>query len=123
VNTLPFALVIEDDLQQSEIFTHAMKIAGYEVESFLDGQTALEYLENCTPCVVVLDINLPRVSGEQILKHIRSDERFSQTRVIIATANPRLADQVLNESDLILIKPISFTQLRDLAERIKPTPC
>jgi two-component system OmpR family response regulator len=121
MNVSPLALVIEDDLQQSEIFSHAMKIAGYEVESFLDGKAALTRLANCTPCVVVLDLNLPHVPGDQILAYIRGDERLVQTRVIIATANPRLADQILNESDLVLIKPISFTQLRGLAERIRST--
>jgi chemosensory pili system protein ChpA (sensor histidine kinase/response regulator) len=117
---LPLALVIEDDPQQSEIFSHAMKMAGYEVKAALDGQNALDFLAEQIPCVVVLDLNLPRVTGDHILQYIRSEERLSETKIIIATANPRLAEQMLEDSDLVLIKPISFTQLRDLVERIRP---
>jgi CheY-like chemotaxis protein len=117
----PLAMVIEDDPQQSEIFTHAMKMAGYEVSAAQDGQEALDLLTENIPCVIVLDLNLPIVTGDQILEHIRKDERLSKIKIIVATANPRLAEQMLDESDLVLIKPISFTQLRDLAERIRPT--
>jgi two-component system cell cycle response regulator DivK len=115
------AMVIEDDPQQADIFTQAMKMAGFEVETVLDGQKALDRLAEITPQVVVLDLNLPHVSGDKILSHIRQDERLAGSRVIIATANPRIADQMQDESDMMLIKPISFTQLRDLAERIKQT--
>ena len=121
MNENPLALVIEDDPQQSEIFTQALKMAGYSVESILDGQKALNRLGLITPSVVLLDLNLPKVSGDQILAYIRQDERLASVRVIIATANPRMADQMQDDSDFMLIKPISFTQLRDLAERIRQT--
>jgi DNA-binding response OmpR family regulator len=115
------AMVIEDDPQQAEIFSQAMKMAGFEVETVLDGQVAMDRLAEITPQVVVLDLNLPNVSGDKILAHIRQDERLAGARVIVATANPRIADQMQDESDMMLIKPISFTQLRDLVERIKQT--
>jgi two-component system cell cycle response regulator DivK len=115
------AMVIEDDAQQAEIFSQAIKMAGFEVETVLDGQAALDRLAEITPQIIVLDLNLPHVSGDKILAHIRQDERLAQARVIIATANPRMADPVQDDSDIMLIKPISFTQLRDLAERIKQT--
>jgi CheY-like chemotaxis protein len=112
------AMVIEDDPQQSEIFTHAMKMAGYEVTAALDGQKALALLAEQTPCLIVLDLNLPTVTGDKILEYIHQEKRLSDVKVVVATANPRLAEQMLDDSDLVLIKPISFTQLRDLAERI-----
>ena len=121
MSTELLAMVIEDDPQQADIFTQALKMAGFEVETLLDGQTALDRLAEITPQVVVLDLNLPHVSGDKVLTHIRQDERLVETRVIIATASPRIADQMHDESDMMLIKPISFTQLRDLAERIKRT--
>ena len=115
------AMVIEDDPQQAEIFTQAIRMAGFEVETVMDGQNALDSLAVVTPHLIVLDLNLPRVSGDKILSFIRQDDRLTGARVIIATANPRIADQMQHESDMMLIKPISFTQLRDLAERIKQT--
>ena len=67
------------------------------------------------PDVVVLDLHLPRVAGMDILHQIRADERLTGTRVIVATAHPRMAESLRDEADLVLLKPISFSQLRDLA--------
>jgi CheY-like chemotaxis protein len=68
--------------------------------------------------MVILDLNLPQVSGAEILARIRTDTRLLKTCVIVATAHPQLADSVQGEADLVLLKPISFTQLRSLATRL-----
>jgi CheY-like chemotaxis protein len=69
---------------------------------------------------VVLDLHLPHLSGRDILDEIRHDERLTSTRVIVATADPRMAEILDEQADLVLIKPISFGQLRDLSARLKP---
>jgi DNA-binding response OmpR family regulator len=68
---------------------------------------------------VVLDLHLPGTAGTDILKRIRSDERLNQTRVIITTADARLAESLEEQADLILVKPVSFSQLRDMALRLR----
>lgn len=73
-----------------------------------------------SPALVVLDLHLPSFSGIDILRHIRADERLAETRVILATADAIMADSLREESDLVLLKPISVTQLRDLAIRLRP---
>jgi hypothetical protein len=40
--------------------------------------------------------------------------------VVIATADPQMADELQDRSDLVLLKPVSFNQLRDLAARLAP---
>ena len=116
----PIGMVIEDDPQQSEIFAYAIQQAGYDVITCADGEEALELLATKEPYLVVLDLNLPNVSGDKILKFIRSHNTLAESKVILATANPRQTELLREDSDLILIKPISFDQLRDLAIRIKP---
>jgi len=118
--TSPLALVIEDDPGQADIFAQALKMAGFETEIISDGAAALERLTEVVPALVVLDLQLPYVSGDQILKQIRADERLVQTRILLATANPQMAEPLREESDLVLLKPISFNQLRDLAGRLLP---
>ncbi|MDH5507901.1 MAG: response regulator [Anaerolineae bacterium] len=112
------ALIIEDDPDLSMIFTTALQDAGFETESIADGKTALVRLDERLPDVVVLDLQLPHVPGTKILQQIRSDSRLAQVKVIVATANPQLAGTVGELADLVLIKPISYSQLRDLAGRI-----
>jgi len=109
------ALIVEDNADLSLIFSEALQAAGFETEVALAGDTALARLAVTTPRVVVLDLHLPRVSGMDILHQIRADPRLTGTRVIVATAHPRMADSLRDEADLVLLKPISFSQLRDLA--------
>ena len=116
--TKPLALIIEDDPQLSQIFSLAL--AGlFETDIALDGQTALTRLAETTPNVVILDLNLPEVSGEQILTYIRETPRLAKISVIIATADARQADYLQDSAEIVLIKPVSPVQLRELAVRLQ----
>lgn len=118
-DTKPLALIIEDDRKQATIFNQALRMADFETEIIQDGQAALERLAAIVPALVVLDLHLPYVSGDDILRQIRADERLAETRVILATADPLMAESLEQESDLVLLKPISFGQLRDMATRLR----
>ena len=115
----PLALIIEDDYDLSDIFAQALQAAGFETQIIRSGDTALARLASTTPDVVVLDLHLPHVSGVDILQEIRADARLAETRVIVATADPRAAEVLEDQATLVLLKPISFGQLRDLAGRLR----
>lgn len=115
----PLALVIEDDPEQQNIFSQAIKMAGFSVETISDGAQAMQRLDEVIPSLIILDLHLPTVSGDEILRRIRAEERLATLPVILATADPLLAETLHDESDLILLKPISFIQLRDLATRLR----
>ncbi len=117
----PLALVVEDDPVQAEIFIQAIAQAGYEVTHIDTGDAAITYLNEHRPLLVLLDLHLPEVAGTEILQHIRQQPHLAQTRVMLATADPRMAEPVRADSDLVLIKPISFSQLRSLAQRLLPS--
>jgi DNA-binding response OmpR family regulator len=116
--SIPFALIIEDDYDASLIFAEALQAAGFETEIIRSGEIALARLAATTPDAVMLDLHMPHVSGVDIMEQIRADERLAETQVIVATADPRLAGTLQDDADLVLIKPISFSQLRDLAARL-----
>ena len=116
------AMIIEDNEDLAIIFAEALQAAGFDTGIIQDGDTARARLQSCVPNIIILDLHLPYVSGEDILKQIRADERLVKTRVIIATADPRMADMLKDQADLVLLKPISFGQLRDLAARLSPQP-
>lgn len=119
--TAPLALVIEDDSDVATIIAEALKASGFEPQIIQNGNVALTRLADLTPAVVVLDMHLPEVSGADILRQIRADARLEKTRVLVATADPRIADSIESLADLVLIKPITFSQVRDLAKRLKPS--
>ena len=118
-NKKSLAMVIEDDEAHADLFSEALENAGFEVEIIRDGKAALSRLPDVTPAVVVLDINLPYVSGVDILHYIRGDKRLAKTSVIIASANSQITATLHNEADLVLMKPISYLQLSELATRFR----
>lgn len=116
----PIALIVEDDPHVATIFAAAFEEAGYVTEIIHDGAAARDRLADWTPAVIALDLYLPSVSGTEILRHIRANGIHDDTRVILVTADARLATEYESLADLVLIKPISFGQLSRLAERFRP---
>lgn len=117
----PLALVIEDQRELAEIYSETLRISGFETHIISDGQEALDRIEQIEPDLVLLDINLPRVAGTYILKHIRATPSLASVPVIIATANSVVASTLapsLSDHDYVLIKPISMGQLNQLAQRL-----
>lgn len=115
-----FALLVEDDIDLSHIFMGALQSANYETQTFLDGSQARQYLETNIPHIIILDLHLPGMNGIEILKYVRSNERFAHSQVVVITGDRIAADQVRDTADFVLVKPISFAQLRDLTARLQP---
>jgi len=115
----PLAFIIEDDPQLNKIYSIALH-GEFEIETFMDGDEALARLAESVPDVVALDINLPGASGVEILDYIRADKRLAKTKVIISSANERTAEELEDKADLVLLKPVSPMQLRELAGRLIP---
>jgi CheY-like chemotaxis protein len=111
------AFVIEDDYDAATIFVTALQKIGFETEAIASGDDALERLQVATPDLIILDLHLPHVNGRTILQTIRADARLSDTVVIVATADPRMADLIRAQADLVLMKPTTFSQVRDLTAR------
>ncbi len=97
----------------------ALQQAGFEVEAILDGRVAREPLQEATPNVIVLDIHLPHVDGSTLLKQIRADERLSKARIILVTADSAGAEQYRRMANIVMVKPITFSSLRDINARLK----
>ncbi len=117
----PLALIVEDDEDINEIFCQALASAGFSIHSVRDGQAALEFLKGVPPDVVILDLHLPNVSGEVILKTIRATPGMENTRVVITTADAAFGEYLQDKADFVMIKPISYVQLRDLTRRLNPS--
>lgn len=115
----PTALIIEDDEDLSTIFYESLRASGFAPEAFYDGASGLDRLQVVTPYLVVLDLHLPHVNGLKILKTLRADPRLADTRVVVVTADPRMADDARPFSDITLIKPVSFALMREMTSRFK----
>lgn len=113
----PLVLIVEDDPTLNEIISIALQ-EDFELISCTDGNMTLEQLKDNIPQIIVLDLNLPGLPGKEILTYVRREERFAKTRVILATADERQAETLTNDADIVLLKPVSPGQLRELALRM-----
>jgi PleD family two-component response regulator len=113
----PLALIVEDDRDVAALFRQVIDMTGYQTEIAFHGQVAVERLSNCQPDLVILDLGLPGVSGNEILGKIRHDERLSHTKVIVITGYSQVAENLSEEPDLLLYKPVSMEQFSDFIER------
>ncbi|MBL8100191.1 MAG: response regulator [Anaerolineales bacterium] len=117
----PVALIVEDDRDIVALFRHVLDVAGYHTEIVLDGKDAMERLGTMTPDIVLLDLQLPRMSGIDILKNMRDDERLKRVPVVVITAYAPMADTLPVEPDLLLLKPVDINQLSNLVQRLQTT--
>lgn len=113
------AFIIEDDTDLSEIFKQAISTK-LDVEVISDGRTAQKRLGEDVPFLILLDMHLPHISGADLLARIKADDRFASTIIIITTADANMGEWHRDQADFVMLKPISFVQLRDLVARLVP---
>jgi DNA-binding response OmpR family regulator len=76
-------LVIEDDQIVANVYRNKLAVEGYQAETASDGETGLKLMRTFKPDVIVLDLMLPKMSGVDVIKQIRSEEEFSKLPVIV----------------------------------------
>lgn len=80
-------LVVEDDPDIRELVSEMLVQAGYRVVEAGNGQEALDFLRaHVHPCVVLLDLMMPVLSGPELLEIMAGDERLAQLPVVVVSA-------------------------------------
>jgi len=105
-------LVAEDDTDLNEIIVKKLRAEGYAVDSCVNGQEALEYLDSAAYDAVVLDIMMPEMDGLEAVARLRAHGNL--TPVIFLTARDTVTDRVKGldtGANDYLIKPFSFDEL------------
>lgn len=87
-------LIIEDEQFISELYIRALTKAGYEVKVIVDGEQALTEAQTNNYDIVLLDIMLPNLTGNEILRRLRStDETPTLKAKIIITTNLEMSEE------------------------------
>src|SRR2546428_3793613 len=86
-------LIIEDDQIVANIYRNKFSIEGFQVEVALDGHLGLEMVRSFRPDAVILDLMLPKVTGLELMKKIRSEPDFERLPIIVFS-NTYLTDMV-----------------------------
>ncbi len=121
----PRALIIEDQQNLTVLYEDTLRLLGYDVQNSKDGLAAINQIEMLqeAPHLILLDVNLPRLSGRDVLKHILRREMLKDTTIVVVTANNLMADEMrplLREGDHFFLKPVRMMDLQRVANEAKP---
>jgi two-component system cell cycle response regulator DivK len=117
------ALIIEDDMQLGPLFRTILEQLQVSSEIISNGRTAEARLadpEAAIPHLIVLDIQLPGISGVDLLRQIRSAPHLKGVKVVVISATLFVARDAELDADLMLAKPVSVDQMLDLVGRLLP---
>lgn len=118
-------LYAEDDEDDQQLIKDSLSTysPGIEIVIRNNGAEAISYLNNLpasepAPCLIILDINMPRMNGIEALKQIRENKRFNKVPAILFTTSSHLQDKkVAAEYNAgFITKPINTLQMRFIAK-------
>ena len=113
----PHVLIIEDEEGLLEILELNFRSAGYTVSTATDGVTAWQRFEHERPDLLVLDLNLPKISGLRLQELVRSE---SELPVLILTADDfaEAEEDAQHRPDAYIKKPFDVQDLVHTADRL-----
>ena len=109
-------LVVDDDPRIVRMLCSFLKADGYEVETAEDGQTALDLLHSTPPSLVLLDLNLPDIKGDEVFRQARATGYLGP--IVLISADMR-AEQIAQSLGVeCLTKPFDPADLFQLLEQL-----
>ena len=118
---MPRVLVVDDDPETLNVLELHFSFEGWEVDRAADGASALERIEDDTPDVVVLDWMMPGLSGLEVARSIREDDRHHLLPIVMLTARAAGRDMwagLRHGADAYLPKPVDLDELTREVERV-----
>ncbi|MBO9571787.1 MAG: response regulator [Chitinophagaceae bacterium] len=119
-------LYADDDRDDIKFVEDAFNenILNIELVAVEDGQKAIEYLENLSviepnPCLIILDINMPRLNGKEALIQIRQMERFKNTPIVLFSTSSLPQDKqfALKHAAGFITKPLDSRQMQIITDQ------
>ena len=118
-------LLVEDDLDDIELFKEALEVTGkpHEIRVITAGDEVLPYLEKTDrlPDIIILDLNLPKRPGKEILALLKSSDRLKQIPVVILTTSNAKADHddcIRGGAKKFITKPVNSEGFKLMAAGI-----
>ncbi len=105
-------LVVDDDIAICEALERNLRNEGFTVRVSHNGKDAILSIEQDPPDILVLDINMPKINGLEVVKYLRREQNMLP--ICILSAKDEVNDRVLgleSGADDYLIKPFSFSEL------------
>ena len=115
-------LLVEDSKPIRRENERVLIQAGYEVICAVDGESALRFAHEEKPDLILLDLNLPRKDGREVLAEIRADEKLTAIPVVVLTTSQAELDVLRAyalHANCYITKPVDFRQFLEVVEAIE----
>ncbi|MBA3897014.1 MAG: response regulator [Sphingomonadaceae bacterium] len=112
-------LVVEDNELNLRLFCDLLRAHGYAAEGVRDGREAMDRARAVRPDLIVMDIQMPHVTGLELTEAIRADAELSATPIMAVTAYAGKADEDRIRAagaDAYVSKPISLMRFMETVE-------
>ncbi len=123
----PYVLIVEDEDALSTLMQYNFEKEGYQVGVASDGETALAKVEEQQPDLMILDWMLPKLSGLEVIRRLRSKPETESLPIIMLTARGEESDRIQGldtGADDYMTKPFSMTEMlariRAVMRRVRP---
>lgn len=106
-------LVVEDNDDSRELYVLVLTRAGFEAREAANGEEALRMLDQCDPDLLITDLQTPSMSGLDLIRRIRGEERWANLPIIAISAygHDQLAHAALQGATRVLRKPFEPNRL------------
>ena len=105
-------LIVDDDAELRTLYRMILEREGYTVDEAANGAEALKYLGSHVPDLIIMDMLMPMLGGESVIRRIQQIPALRDVRIIVLTAYPRFRDTVRYlDADQFLVKPITPRQI------------
>lgn len=105
-------LIIEDDLFSSELLVKLLKEMGVNPTICTESDNIKKLVEMNAPNLIISDLNMPKLNGKQIIRHLRLDAELKSIPIIIISGDAFQKDEVLAAgADAFIVKPVLMREL------------
>ncbi|MCB0191895.1 MAG: response regulator [Anaerolineae bacterium] len=114
-------LVAEDNRVNQRVLSYTLRKEGHKVISTSNGFEALEYLAGNSVDLIIADIEMPKMDGIALVKHLRADKLYKTIPIIVLTASGQNQDHATVTAagaNDVLTKPSSSQKLIDTIDKI-----
>lgn len=113
--------MVDDDPEELILIEEALLDVGQKIHYEENGVDALKFLNKCQvlPCLIVLDLNMPRLNGTETLVRLKSNDKFKDIKVVIYSTSVNVIekDNCINLGAYsYLVKPLSYAETLSTAK-------
>ena len=123
-----YILCIDDDPDDLQMLQEALSMIDGDTHQVIEANDGAEGLEKLrqlssagsSPCLVVLDINMPKLDGKQTFLSIKSDKQLSEIPIVVFSTSSSMLDKMFfqKKNTEFITKPIDFNRLVDVAKQM-----